>query len=39
MRFSKGNFFVITGMSGAKLAIRVLNIPDNDIIIPSSYPT
>lgn len=30
----KGDLFVITGMSGAELAIRVL-----DIIIPSSSPT
>ena len=32
----KGDLFVITGMSGAELAIRVLDIPDDDIIIPSS---
>mgnify|MGYP000217082287 CR=1 FL=1 len=38
MRFSKGDLFVITGMSGAELAIRVLDIPDDDIIIPSSSP-
>ena len=31
MRFSKGDLFVITGMSGAELAIRVLDIPDDDI--------
>ena len=30
---------LITGMSGAELAIRVLDIPDDDIIIPSSSPT
>ena len=30
----KGDLFVITGMSGAELAIRVLDIPDDDIIIP-----
>ena len=35
VRFSKGDLFVITGMSGAELAIRVLNIPDDDIIMPS----
>lgn len=35
MRFSKGDLFVITGMSGAELAIRVLDIPDDDIIMPS----
>ena len=35
----KGDLFVITGMSGAELAIRVLDIPDDDIIIPSSSPT
>lgn len=34
MRFSKGDLFVITGMSGAELAIRVLDIPDDDIIMP-----
>ena len=39
MRFSKGDLFVITGMSGAELAIRVLDILDDDIIIPSSSPT
>ena len=31
----KGDLFVITGMSGAELAIRVLDIPDDDIIMPS----
>lgn len=35
----KGDLFVITGMSGAELAIRVLDIHDDDIIIPSSSPT
>lgn len=35
----KGDLFVITWMSGAELAIRVLDIPDDDIIIPSSSPT
>ena len=35
VRFSKGDLFVITGMSGAELAIRVLNISDDDIIMPS----
>lgn len=35
VRFSKGDLFVITGMSGAELAIRVLDIPDDDIIMPS----
>lgn len=35
----KGDLFVITWMSGAELAIRVLDIPDDDIIIPSSFPT
>ena len=35
MRFSKGDLFVITGMSGAELAIKVLDIPDDDIIMPS----
>lgn len=35
----KGDLFVITGMSGVELAIRVLDIPDGDIIIPSSSPT
>ena len=34
VRFSKGDLFVITGMSGAELAIRVLDIPDDDIIMP-----
>ena len=33
----KGDLFVITGMSGAELAIRVLDIPDDDIIIPPYY--
>ena len=31
----KDDLFVITGMSGAELAIRVLDILDDDIIIPS----
>lgn len=35
----KGHLFVITWMSCAELAIRVLDIPDDDIIIPSSSPT
>ena len=35
----KDDLFVITGMSGAELAIRVLDILDDDIIIPSSSPT
>lgn len=35
----KGDLFVITGMSGAELAIRGLDILDDDIIIPSSSPT
>ena len=35
----KGDLFVIIGMSGAELAIRVLDIPDDDIIIPSSSAT
>ena len=35
VRFSKGDLFVITGMSGAELAIRVLDVPDDDIIMPS----
>lgn len=35
----KDDLFVITGMSGAELAIRGLDILDDDIIIPSSSPT
>ena len=35
----KDDLFVITGMSGAELAIRELDILDDDIIIPSSSPT
>ena len=35
----KDDLIVITGMSGAELAIRVLDILDDDIIIPSSSPT
>ena len=34
-RFAKGDLFVIAGMSGAELAIKVLDIPDDDIIMPS----
>ena len=35
----KGDLFVITGMSGAELAIRVLYITKDYRIIPSSSPT
>lgn len=35
VRFSKGDLFVIAGMSGAELAIKVLDVPDDDIIMPS----
>ena len=34
-RFAKGDLFVIAGMSGAELAIKVLDIPDDDISMPS----
>lgn len=35
VRFSKGDLFVIAGMSGAEIAIKVLDVPDDDIIMPS----
>ena len=36
-RFGKGDIFVIAGMSGAELAIKVLDIPDDKIIMPGVY--
>ena len=36
-RFGKGDVFVIAGMSGAELAIKVLDIPDDKIIMPGVY--
>ena len=36
-RFSKGDPFVIAGMSGAELAIRVMDVPDDEIVAPGYY--
>ena len=36
-RFGKGDIFVIAGMSGAELDIKVLDIPDDKIIMPGVY--
>ena len=36
-RFSKGDSFVIAGMSGAELAIRVMDVPDDEIVAPGYY--
>ena len=36
-RFSKGDPFIIAGMSGAELAICVMDVPDNEIVAPGYY--
>lgn len=37
MSVFKGDSFVIAGMSGAELAIRVMDVPDDEIVAPGYY--